>query len=241
MLTPRTTLTRRDRWRPSTRRPRAFRCCSAAAAAAARRCCTSCAIGSAGRRRSTSTSNARRRRPSVSCAAIVAASPFPSSEQRPLGARAAFDATLAFFTAPRAGGERAGDVPARRIPRAAHVRELSRTAPRAARLHRRPGRAAATASCSPAATRARTLRLLRDRSARFEVIHVPALTVEDTLDMLGPAAARADAPTPNSRRAPSRRSPTAGRRTCARSPTSCATCASTAALAATTRSARWPR
>ena len=32
---------------------------------------------------------------------------------------------------------------------------------------------------------ARALRLLRDRSARFEVIHMPALTVEDTLDMLG--------------------------------------------------------
>ena len=35
---------------------------------------------------------------------------------------------------------------------------------------------------------ARALRLLRDRSARFEVIHMPALTVEDTLDILGLAA-----------------------------------------------------
>jgi len=32
---------------------------------------------------------------------------------------------------------------------------------------------------------ARTLRLLRDRSARFEVIHMPSLTSEDTLDLLG--------------------------------------------------------
>jgi hypothetical protein len=32
---------------------------------------------------------------------------------------------------------------------------------------------------------ARTLRLLRDRSSRFEVIHMPAMTAEDTLDMLG--------------------------------------------------------
>ncbi len=32
---------------------------------------------------------------------------------------------------------------------------------------------------------ARTLRLLRDRSARFEVIHMPSLTSEDTLDILG--------------------------------------------------------
>src|SRR5437660_794400 len=33
-------------------------------------------------------------------------------------------------------------------------------------------------------------RLLRDRSARFELIPLPPLTAEDTLDMLGPAAAR---------------------------------------------------
>ena len=37
---------------------------------------------------------------------------------------------------------------------------------------------------------ARALRLLRDRSARFEVIHMPALTVEDTLDILGCRPAR---------------------------------------------------
>jgi hypothetical protein len=34
---------------------------------------------------------------------------------------------------------------------------------------------------------ARALRLLRDRPSRFEVIHMPALTVEDTLDMIGAA------------------------------------------------------
>ncbi len=39
---------------------------------------------------------------------------------------------------------------------------------------------------------ARALRLLRDRSARFEVIHMPALTVEDTLDILGFAPVPAD-------------------------------------------------
>src|SRR6185436_334358 len=33
---------------------------------------------------------------------------------------------------------------------------------------------------------ARVQRLLRDRPARFEVIHMPALTVEDTLDIMGP-------------------------------------------------------
>jgi hypothetical protein len=33
---------------------------------------------------------------------------------------------------------------------------------------------------------ARTLRLMRDRSARFELIHMPPLTAEDTMDIIGP-------------------------------------------------------
>jgi hypothetical protein len=40
---------------------------------------------------------------------------------------------------------------------------------------------------------ARALRLLRDRSARFEVIHMPAMTAEDTHDVLGPTPAGAGA------------------------------------------------
>src|SRR4051812_3910754 len=36
---------------------------------------------------------------------------------------------------------------------------------------------------------ARTLRLLRDHAARFEVIHMPPLSAEDTADILGPTAA----------------------------------------------------
>ncbi len=39
---------------------------------------------------------------------------------------------------------------------------------------------------------ARTLRLLRDASSRFEIIHVPGFTAEDTLDILGPAGRPAD-------------------------------------------------
>ena len=61
---------------------------------------------------------------------------------------------------------------------------------------------------------ARTLRLLRDRSARFEVIHMPALTAEDTLDMLGADAAhgerrprRARRRLPRAHRAGARRRP----------------------------------
>jgi hypothetical protein len=40
---------------------------------------------------------------------------------------------------------------------------------------------------------ARTLKALSERSARFEVIHMPALTVEDTLALLSPAAAPPEA------------------------------------------------
>jgi hypothetical protein len=36
---------------------------------------------------------------------------------------------------------------------------------------------------------ARSARVLREESSRFEVIHVPPLTVEDTLDILGPSPA----------------------------------------------------
>jgi hypothetical protein len=39
---------------------------------------------------------------------------------------------------------------------------------------------------------ARKLRLLRDRSARFEVIHMPSLTVEDTRDIVGAPAGAGD-------------------------------------------------
>jgi len=39
---------------------------------------------------------------------------------------------------------------------------------------------------------ARTLRLLRDRSSRFEVIHVPPLSVQDTLEVLGSLAVPTD-------------------------------------------------
>jgi hypothetical protein len=44
---------------------------------------------------------------------------------------------------------------------------------------------------------ARALRLLRDQSARFEVIHMPPLSIEDALDILGPTATPAAPATAN--------------------------------------------
>ena len=91
-------------------------------------------------RRSTSTSSAPRRRPSASCARSPRRRRSRSADASApsAGARAAFDATLAFFAARARPRQRAGDVPPRRVPRAADVRELPRPAPRAARLRRRP-------------------------------------------------------------------------------------------------------
>ena len=170
--------------------------------------------------------------------AVGVASPFPGLEAPHPGARAAFDATLAFFR-PRPHAERrAGHLPARRVPRAAHLRELPRPAPGAARCSRRARRQPATASSSPAATRRARCGCCATARAGFEVIHVPALSAEDTFDMLGPAAARLATPTtPTSSPAPYRPWATAGRPTCAPSSTSSSRCASTAAAMP---SARWP-
>ena len=122
------------------RRRRGFPCSSAAAAAAGRRCCSSCASGSA----APSVAVHRRRAHRHDARALPArghggvAVPGQRPSAPAAGARAAFDATLAFFVARAHRGERAGDVPPRRVPRAADVRELPGPAPRAARLHRRP-------------------------------------------------------------------------------------------------------
>src|SRR2546422_668588 len=87
--------------------------------------------------------------------------------------------------------QRAGNVFACRISRAPDLRELPRTAPRAPRAGRGPrGERQSPRPHEPYV--ARTMRLLRGRSARFEIIHMPPLTAEDTLDMLGLAATPGD-------------------------------------------------
>lgn len=117
--------------------------------------------------------------------AVAATSPFPISEGAPNGARAAFETTLAFFTRARTGGNEPAtflldeflelrtfeSFPGLRRVLSELIDGLSAT----------PNRFVVTSRYV-----ARTLRLLRDRSSRFEVIHVPALTAEDVLDILGP-------------------------------------------------------
>ena len=120
--------------------------------------------------------------------AIAAVSPFPVTDTSPVGARAAFDATLAFFGRARTSASE----PATFLLDEFHELRTFESFPGLRRVLRdfidsiaaSPNRFVLTSRYT-----ARTLRLLRDCPARFEVMHIPSLTAEDTLDILGPPAA----------------------------------------------------
>src|SRR5205809_2679406 len=121
--------------------------------------------------------------------AIVTSSPFPAGDTAPAGVRAAFDATLAFFARARA----AGAAPATFLLDEFLELRTFESFPGLRRvLHELVDGLAATSNRIVLTSRytARAARLLRDVSARFEVIQMPPLTAEDTLDMLGLPAAR---------------------------------------------------
>jgi hypothetical protein len=120
--------------------------------------------------------------------AVIAPSPFPVNDTSRPGARAAFDATLDFF----ATGRTPASEPAIFLLDEFFELRTFESFPGLRRvLH---DFVDGIAACPTPGNRfvltsryvARALRLLRDQSARFEVIHMPALTVEDTVDMLGP-------------------------------------------------------
>jgi hypothetical protein len=122
--------------------------------------------------------------------AVTSVSPFPVSDPsaQMAGARAAFDATLAFF----AGARTAASEPATFLLDEFLELRTFESFPGLRRvLHDCIDGLSASGNRFVLTSRyvARTLRLLRDRSARFEVIHMPALTAEDTGDILGPTAA----------------------------------------------------
>ncbi len=115
--------------------------------------------------------------------ALYAASSFASAAQPP-GARAAFDAAMAFFTGVRA----AGNAPATFLLDEFLELRTFESFPGLRRvLHDFIDGIGDSGNRFVLSSRytARTLRLLKERSGRFEVIHVPPLTAEDTLDMLG--------------------------------------------------------
>lgn len=114
--------------------------------------------------------------------ALTAASPFASGAD-PLGARPAFDAALAFFTKTRA----AGNEPVTFLLDEFLELRTFESFPGLRRvLFDFADGIVESGNRFVLSSRytARALRLLRDRSARFEVIHVPTLTLEDTMDIL---------------------------------------------------------
>ena len=117
--------------------------------------------------------------------AVAATAPFPVSEGAPAGARGAFDATLAFFARARTA---AGEPATFLLDEFLELRTFESFPGLRRVLHEFVDSLASSGNRFVLTSRysARTVRLLRDGSSRFEVIHVPALTAEDTLDILGP-------------------------------------------------------
>jgi len=121
--------------------------------------------------------------------AITAVSPFPVSDPSgdAAGARAAFDATLSFFSRARTS---ASEPATFLLDEFLELRTFESFPGLRRVLHDCVDGLAASSNRFVLTSRyvARTLRLLRDQSARFEVIHMPALSAEDTSDILGPTA-----------------------------------------------------
>ena len=119
---------------------------------------------------------------------VTHASPFaPLDATAPAGTRAAFDATLTFLSRARAGGNGPATF---LLDEFLELRTFESFPGLRGVLHDLVDGLAGSGNRFVLSSRytARALRLLRDRSARFEVIHMPSLTAEDTLDLLGLAA-----------------------------------------------------
>jgi hypothetical protein len=117
--------------------------------------------------------------------AIAATSPFPLVDAAPASARAAFDLTLAFLTRARTP---AGEPATFLLDEFLELRTFESFPGLRRVLHELVDGLTASGNRFVLSSRyvARAMRLLRDRS-RFEMIPVPALSTEDTLDMLGPS------------------------------------------------------
>jgi hypothetical protein len=120
--------------------------------------------------------------------AVVASSPFPATggERRPASAREAFDALLAFFDAARAPG---GEPCTFLLDEVLELRTFESFPGLRHVLRDLLAALAGSANRFVLSTRyvARAHRLLRDATARFEVIHVPQLAFTDVADLLAPA------------------------------------------------------
>jgi hypothetical protein len=117
--------------------------------------------------------------------AAVAQTPFPTTAAAPAGARAAFDATLEFLIQAKAPS---GEPAIFLLDEFFELRTFESFPGLRRVLHDFIGALGTSVNRFVLTSRytARALRLLRDHSSRFEVIQMPPLTVEDTLDILGP-------------------------------------------------------
>jgi hypothetical protein len=121
--------------------------------------------------------------------AIAASSPFPMSQPAPASARAAFETTLEFLTRARNGS---GEPVTLLLDEFLELRTFESFPGLRRVLYDLVEGLSASGNRFVLTSRyvARTLRLLRDKSARFEVIHMPAMTAEDTLDVLARVAGK---------------------------------------------------
>ena len=119
--------------------------------------------------------------------AIAEVSPLPTSDPSSAGARAAFDRTLDVFGRARTSG---GEPMTWLLDEFLELRTFESFPGLRKVLSDFIDCISASGNRFVLTSRyvMRTLRLLGNRSARFEVIHVPGLTVEDTLDIIGPAS-----------------------------------------------------
>src|SRR6185295_1193720 len=125
--------------------------------------------------------------------AITAVSPFPvaaPAPAEPMGARGAFDATLALLANARTA---AGEPATYFLDEFLELRTFESFPGLRRVLHDCIDGLSASGNRFVLTSRyvGRATRLLRDRAARFEVIQMPPLGVEDTLDILGPITASA--------------------------------------------------
>jgi hypothetical protein len=124
--------------------------------------------------------------------AVTAVSPFPVTDGStpPTGARPAFDATLAFFGRARTA---ASEPATFFLDEFLELRTFESFPGLRRVLHDCIDGLSASGNRFVLTSRyvARATRLLRDRATRFEMIQMPPLGVEDTLDILGPITASA--------------------------------------------------
>jgi Winged helix-turn-helix DNA-binding len=119
--------------------------------------------------------------------AVTNASPFPAVDPAtPTTPRAAFDQALGFLSKTRAGGSEPATF---LLDEFLELRTFESFPGLRRVLHDLVDGLGTSGNRFVLTSRytARALRLLRDRSARFEVIHIPPVTAEDTVDILGPA------------------------------------------------------